>query len=97
MAELLTHSYETIFIIDATLEEESVKALQDKFTNLIAKNGTVESVDEWGKKRLAYEINDKTEGYYVLVNFDSTATFPAEFERVAKITDGVLRTMVIAK
>jgi len=97
MAELLTHSYETIFIIDATLEEESVKALQDKFTNLIAKNGTVESVDEWGKKRLAYEINDKTEGYYVLVNFTADTEFPKELDRQYKITDGILRTIIVRK
>lgn len=97
MAELLTHSYETIFIIDATLEEESVKALQDKFTNLIAKNGTVESVDEWGKRRLAYEINDKTEGYYVLVNFTADTEFPKELDRQYKITDGILRTIIVRK
>ncbi len=97
MAELLTHSYETIFIIDATLEEESVKALQDKFTSLIAKNGTVESVDEWGKKRLAYEINDKTEGYYVLVNFTADTEFPKELDRQFKITDGILRTIIVRK
>lgn len=97
MAELLTHSYETIFIIDATLEEESVKALQDKFTNLIAKNGTVESIDEWGKKRLAYEINDKTEGYYVLVNFTADTEFPKELDRQYKITDGILRTIIVRK
>lgn len=97
MAELLTHSYETIFIIDATLEEESVKALQDKFTNLIAKNGTVESIDEWGKKRLAYEINDKTEGYYVLVNYTADTEFPKELDRQYKITDGILRTIIVRK
>ena len=69
MAEKLIYSYETIFIIDAALEEDAVNALKEKFTNLIAKNGTVESVDEWGKRRFAYEIDDKTEGYYVLVDF----------------------------
>ena len=77
--------------------EEATNALVEKFKALISENGTIESVDDWGKRRLAYPINDEVEGYYVLVNFDSTATFPAEFERVAKITDGVLRTMVIAK
>ena len=63
MAEKLIYSYETIFIIDANLEEEKVKALTEKFTGLIAANGTVETVDEWGKRRFAYEIDDKTEGY----------------------------------
>ena len=72
----MLNSYETIFIIDGTLDEEGVKSLQDKFTNLIAANGTVETVDEWGKRRLAYEINDKTEGYYVLVDFKAPSEFP---------------------
>ena len=97
MAEKIINSYETIFIIDATLDEESVKALQDKFTNLIAKYGTVESIDEWGKRRLAYEINDRTEGYYVLVYFTAEADFPKELERQYRITDGILRTITIKK
>ena len=58
-------------------------------------NGTLESVDEWGKRKLAYEINDEAEGHYVIFNFDSEPAFPAEFERVAGITDGVLRTLVV--
>ncbi|MBP3359519.1 MAG: 30S ribosomal protein S6 [Clostridia bacterium] len=91
------NSYETIFIIDASLEEEAVKALQEKFTNLISKNGTIDSVDEWGKRRLAYEIKDKTEGYYVLVNFKAEPEFPKELDRQYKITDGILRTIIIRK
>ena len=97
MAEKLIHSYETIFIIDGTLEEEAVKALQEKFTSLIAANGTVESVDEWGKRRLAYEINDKTEGFYILVNFKADTEFPKELDRQYRITDGILRTIIIRK
>ena len=97
MAEKILNSYETIFIIDGTLDEEAVKSLQDKFTNLIAANGTVESVDEWGKRRLAYEIKDRTEGFYVLVDFKADAEFPKELERQYKITDGILRTIVIRK
>ena len=97
MAEKILNSYETIFIIDGTLDEESVKGLQDKFTNLIAANGTVETVDEWGKRRLAYEIKDRTEGFYVLVDFKAEAEFPKELERQYKITDGILRTIVIRK
>ena len=65
--------------------------------DLIAKHGEVDSVDEWGKRRLAYEIDHKTEGYYVLVNFKSDADFPAELNRVMGITDGILRCMVIRK
>lgn len=97
MAEKILNSYETIFIIDASLDEESVKGLQEKFTSLIEKNGEIESVDEWGKRRLAYEINDKTEGFYVLVNFKADSEFPKELERQYKITEGILRTIVIRK
>lgn len=97
MAEKLMHSYETIFIIDAGLDEEATKAAVEKFTSLIAANGTVEEVDEWGKRRLAYEINDKTEGYYVLVNFTSDADFPKELDRQYRITDTVLRTIIVRR
>lgn len=97
MAEKMLNSYETIFIIDATLTEESVIALKDKFVSVIEKNGEVESVDEWGKRRLAYEINDRTEGFYYLVNFKAESEFPKELERRYKITDGILRSIVIRK
>lgn len=97
MAEKLIYSYETIFIIDAALEEDAVNALKEKFTNLIAENGTVENVDEWGKRRFAYEIDDKTEGYYVLVDFTSDGDFPKELDRQYRITDGILRTIIIRK
>lgn len=96
MTEML-NSYETIFITDAGLEEDKQKALIEKFTALIAANGTVESVDEWGKRKLAYEIADRTEGYYVLVNFKSNPDFPKELDRVYRITDNVLRTIIIRK
>ena len=97
MAEKLIYSYETIFIIDASLEEDAIKALTEKFTALISKNGTLESVDQWGKRRLAYEIDDKTEGYYVLANFKADGDFPKELDRQFRITDGILRTIIIRK
>ncbi len=97
MAEKTLNSYETIFIIDATLDEENATALKDKFINLIEKNGELESVDEWGKRRLAYEINDRTEGFYYLVNFKSGGDFPKELERQYKITEGILRTIIVRK
>ena len=97
MAEKMLNSYETIFIIDGTLDEEGVKSLQEKFVNLIAANGTVETVDEWGKRRLAYEIKDRTEGFYVLVDFKADAEFPKELDRQYKITEGILRTIIIRK
>ena len=97
MAEKLIYSYETIFIIDAALEEDAVNELKEKFTNLISKNGTVENVDEWGKRRFAYEIDDKTEGYYFLVDFTADGDFPKELDRQYRITDGILRTIIIRK
>ncbi len=96
MAEII-NKYETIFVLDADLDEEKTTALTEKFQNLIAANGTVESVDVWGKRRLAYPINYKTEGYYVLVNFSSNPEFPKELERIYGITDGVIRTLVVRK
>ncbi|MBE7031079.1 MAG: 30S ribosomal protein S6 [Ruminococcaceae bacterium] len=93
----MKNKYETIFVIDAALSEEETNALTEKFKDLIAKNGEVESVDVWGKRRLAYAINYKTEGYYVLINFAAQAEFIAELERVYNITDGLLRTIVVRK
>lgn len=96
MVEVI-NSYETIFIIDSTKTEEETVALVDKFKSLIEKNGEIESVDEWGRRRLAYPINDLTEGYYVLVNFKAKPEFPLELERVFGITDGILRQITIKK
>ncbi len=93
--EKLMNSYETLFIIDAQLSDEEIKALTEKFVARIAKNGTVTEVNEWGKRRLAYPINDKNEGYYVLVNFESEPEFPAELERRFNIADGIMRSIVI--
>ena len=90
-------NYETIMVLNTKLGEEGVKALIEKFTKLITDNGTIDSVDDWGKRRLAYEIEDETEGYYYLVNFTSNPSFPAELDRIYKITDGVLRSIIVAK
>lgn len=96
MVEII-NNYESIVIFDNSLEEEALNALVEKFKSLIEANGTVESVDVWGKRRLAYPINDLTEGYYVLYNFSAKPTFPKEFERVLGITEGVMRHIVIRK
>ena len=88
-------SYETLFVLNATLSEEDQKALVEKFTSLIAENGTVEAVNEWGKRRLAYPINDMVEGCFVNVTFKSEPAFPAELKRIFGITDGILRASVI--
>ena len=94
MAEKI-NKYETIFIVDPTKTEEEITALVEKFKSLIEANGTIESVDDWGKRRLAYTIDDLNEGYYVLVNFTSEPNFPAELERVYGITDGIIRSIVV--
>ena len=89
--------YETIFIVNPNLGEEAITAIVEKFKALIADNGTVVSVDDWGKRRMAYEINDLREGYYTLIEFESLPSFPAELERIARITDGILRSLVVKK
>ena len=88
--------YETMLITSAALDEEATSALVGKFKSLIEANGTIDSIDEWGKRRLAYPINDMAEGYYVLMNFESKPEFPAELERVMKITEGVMRCLTTA-
>ena len=93
--EKVNASYETIFVVDLQKGEEEIKALVEKFTSLIAKNGNVEEVDEWGKRRLAYPINDLTEGYYVLVKFNAPAQFISELERIFGITEGIMRSIVV--
>ncbi len=90
-------TYEAVFIFSNTLGEDGIVAVKDKFEKLIADNAELGKVDEWGSRRLAYPIQDETEGFYVLYNFVSGPEFPAELERVAKITDGVLRDMIIRK
>ena len=90
-------SYETLFVISPDISEEDTKALVEKFTTLIKDNGEIGEVDEWGRRKLAYPIDYKTEGYYVLVNFKSATEFPSELERIFNITDNILRSLVIAK
>ncbi|MCX7772901.1 MAG: 30S ribosomal protein S6 [Clostridia bacterium] len=91
------NKYETVYIISPTVDEEHVKGLVEKFSNLVSANGELEKVEEWGRKKLAYEVQDQKEGYYVLMNFSANSDFPAELERNFKITEGVLKYMVIRK
>ena len=90
-------SYETLFAVNGTLAEDDVKALVEKFVNLISENASDVDVNEWGKRRLAYPINYVTEGYYVLVSYKSEPSFPLELERVLGITEGILRYMTTTK
>ena len=89
--------YELTYIIDTALEENARKELIEKFSSLITANGgEVEKVDEtWGKRRLAYAINDKVEGYYVLVTFKGPAELPREIERNMGIKENILRCLII--
>lgn len=89
--------YESIFIVNATLETEAIQEVVTRFKTLVEQNGTLESVDEWGKRKLAYPIDDMNEGYYVLLTFTAPTEFPAELSRVYNITDAVIRSLVIAK
>ena len=89
----ITGKYEALYIIDPAQGEEGIAALVEKFKAMVEAEGTLSNVDEWGKRRLAYPINDLPEGYYVLMNYESKPEFPAELERVMKITEGVLRCM----
>lgn len=95
----VTGKYETIFIVDVTKGEDFQNGVVAKFKALIEENAEPETinVDEWGKRRLAYPIDDMPEGYYVLVEFESKPDFPAELDRVYKITDGLMRSIIIAK
>ncbi len=93
--EKILNKYETMFIIDATLDEEATGALVEKMKSLIEANGQIDNVDVWGKKKLAYPINDMNDGYYVLINFTAEPAFVAELERIYNITEGVIRSIVI--
>ena len=92
----ITGKYEVLYIIDAPIGEEGIAALVVKFKAMVEAEGTLSNVDEWGKRRLAYAFNDLTEGYYVLMNYETKPEFPAELERVMKITEGVLRCLTTA-
>lgn len=89
--------YETMLVTSANLDEEASAALIGKFKSLIEAHGTIDSVDDWGKRRLAYPIEKQTEGVYTVIKFTSDPSFPAELDRVYKITEGVLRNIIIAE
>lgn len=91
----MARKYETMVILNPTLGEDAIAATTEKIKGLVEASATIEKMDVWGRKRLAYEINDLKEGYYILINFSAEADFPKEFERVLKISDGILRYLVI--
>ena len=93
--EKVINSYETLFIVDVENGEDAAKATVAKFTDIIAKNAEIVEVSDWGKRRLAYLINDKPEGYYTVVTFKSEPAFPAELERLFNIDEKVMRSLVL--
>ena len=90
------NKYECIYVIRHTVDKEGIKALVERFNGLIAQEGgEVTNVDEWGKRRLAYPIDDDNEGYYVLINYTAAPQVPQEIERVFRITDDIIRFITI--
>lgn len=90
----MMNKYEVVYIISPDLQEEATKGLVEKFKNLVETSANLDKMDEWGKKKLAYPINFKNEGYYVLMNMSAAPSFPRELERNFKITEGVMRYLV---
>ena len=92
------NKYELVYVIDTALDDDARKVVIDRFNGMIEQEGgKVLKVDEWGKRRLAYPINDLTEGHYILMTFTATPDLPAELDRVFKITEGIMRSMIICK
>jgi len=94
----MLNKYESIYIINPAVEEQGIKELVEKFNTLIeSEGGKVSETQEWGLRRLAYPIQKKEQGYYVLVNFEANPESIVELERVYKITDSVLKFITIRK
>ena len=90
----MSEKYEVMYIINPAVGEEGIAAIVEKFKTLIETNGTIDEMEEMGKRKLAYEINYISEGYYVLMKFTSGAEFPAELDRILGITDGIMRRLI---
>ncbi len=91
----MARKYEAIYILDPVIGDEAITATTEKIQALVESSATLDKSEIWGRRRLAYEINDQKEGFYVLLDFSSEAEFPKELERVLKITEGVLRFLVV--
>ena len=90
-------NYEAVMVFSLKNGEEVIQSNIEKFKTLIEKHATFQSVDEWGKRKLAYLINKESEGYYCVANYEAEPEFPAEFDRVFGITDGTMRQVTIRK
>ena len=93
----VTGNYEVLYIINPNLSEEDTAAVVARFKELAEGHGSVAEVDEWGKRKLAYLINDLDEGYYVLMTFTSDPAFPAELDRLMRINPNVMRSIIVSK
>ncbi|MEG0765709.1 MAG: 30S ribosomal protein S6 [Pseudoflavonifractor sp.] len=93
----LTANYETIYLINPNLDEEATAAMVTKFKTLVEENGTLAEVNEWGKRHLAYPVNEMNDAYYVLMTFQSVPSFPLELDRIFRITDGIMRSIIVCK
>ena len=93
----LNAKYEVLYIIDPSLSEEATAELVAKFKALVESKGTVTEVDEWGKRKLAYPINDIEEGYYVLMTFTATPDLPHEMDRQMRINSSIMRSLITLK
>jgi len=87
--------YETIYILKPDMEEEAIKATVEKFKNIIEENGEMDTLDEWGKRKLAYPIQFFKEGYYVYMKFKANSNLPKELDRVFGITEDVIRHLIV--
>ena len=90
-------NYEVVFVVDPAQGEEGVAAVVNSFKSLIEQNSSAVEVEEWGTRKLAYPINDKEDGYYVLMNFTSGNAFPRELDRLLRINDGIMRSLIVCK
>ena len=93
----INSNYEAVYILNPDLNEEQIAALVERFKSVVEANGTVSEIDEWGKRHLAYPIQDLNEGYYVLMTFNAAPEFPRELDRIFRITDGVMRSIIVCK
>ena len=92
------NKYELALVVNAKIEDEAREAVVEKAKNYVTRyGGTVTEVEEWGKKRLAYEVQKMREGFYCFIQFEADATCPAEVERHVRIMDNVLRYLVVKK
>jgi small subunit ribosomal protein S6 len=93
----MVREYEALYIINPTLEDEEIKNVVEKFKNVVETQAQLKNVDEWGKRKLAYPVNKLNEGYYVFMEFGAEPDFPQELERIFKITDSVMKYLIVRK